>query len=356
MKIHPLLNDPQAVLIVHLPPSNPVCDQDYRRTAEKALAAMQIELEGENAVIKPNVTVGELYADPDSGITTHPSFVWAMVDYLGQHGARQGGIYILEDPRNSNDSEPRHWRGTGYDEMAAQAGVKLRCPNAHSCVKKPVPKPLARSELPVSRLAVAPNTVLFNVPKLKTHNLALTTLCLKNLMGVVDVFERHFCAQAWQELPEEVRSNPRPRHEWLDRATHKRWQEGLARRLVDTARVVTPQLNLVEGVVGREGTGFQRGLNRSLGLAVAGINMVAVDSVASYLMGFDPQQLIYLRVAAAAGLGTNDLAQLRIYAVQDEAIVPCPDVDALRAQPPFRVISGLAGEENWLDEAKVFAL
>jgi hypothetical protein len=68
-----------------------------------------------------------------------------------------------------------------------------------------------------------------------------------------------------------------------------RWQEGLARRLTDTAQVIRPALNIVEGIVGREGTGFQRGRNRTLGLAVAGVNPVAVDSLTSYLMGFDPQ-------------------------------------------------------------------
>ena len=62
---------------------------------------------------------------------------------------------------------------------------------------------------------------------------------------------------------------------------HELWQTGLARRLADTAQVLRPALNIVEGVVGREGTGFHRGRNRPLGLVIAGVNMVAVDSVAS---------------------------------------------------------------------------
>jgi uncharacterized protein (DUF362 family) len=199
----------------------------------------------------------------------------------------------------------------------------------------------------VSRLAVSENTVLFNVPKLKTHNLGITTLGMKNLMGVVNVFDRHFCGQAWQEMPEEIRNDKRPREEWMDRAMHERLQEGLARRLADTAQVVQPHLNIVEGVVGREGTGFQRGKNRSLGLVVAGINVVAVDSVASYLMGFDPLELVYLRVAVSVGLGSNDLSELQLYTVQNGDVVPCRDVEALRAYPPFRVLSGIMGEESW---------
>ena len=341
MKLHPLLDSPDAVLISKTPLPDAVGWEDYRRAAWQMLSAMQIELEGENAVLKPNVTVGEKYADPDTGITTHPGFLQGAIEYLLQHGSRRGSVYILEDPRNANDNEPRHWRGTGYPEVSTATGAKLRCPKTFTCVKKPVPHPLVHPEINVSRLATAPNTVLFNIPKLKTHNLGITTLCLKNLMGVVNVFDRHFCAQAWQDLPEEARTNDQPRETWMDRAMHELWQAGLARRLIDLAQVVRPQVNLVEGVVARDGTGFNRGRNYALGLCIAGTNMVAVDSVASYLMGFDPRELVYLRMAAEAGLGSNDLGRLHIYVVEHGAIVPCHDVEALRAQPPLRVISGI---------------
>lgn len=347
MKIHPWLSDPHAVLISHVPVSDPVQWEDYRTAAHRAMVAMQIELEGEKAVIKPNLTAAEGFADPDTGITTHPTFVQGMVEYLQAHGVRRGGTYILEDPRNHNDNEPRHWHETGYRELAERTGAKLRCPTTYTCTRRTVPHPLAHNVLNVSRLAVSPNTVLFNVPKLKTHNLSITTLCIKNLMGIVNVFDRHFCSQALQEIPTETRGDRGQQKEWMDRAMHERWQTGLARRLADTSQVVRSHINIVEGVVGREGTGFQHGRNHPLGLVVAGINVVAVDTVASYLMGFDPQQLITLRVASEAGLGSNDLGQLRFYTLREGGLVPCGDIEALRARPPLRVISNIIGEEEW---------
>ncbi|NLS79531.1 MAG: DUF362 domain-containing protein [Chloroflexi bacterium] len=351
MKMHPLLQDPAAVLVIHnLLPAGAgaaVPWAQFQRAAREALAALQLELDGERVVIKPNVTAGERFQDPDCGIGVHPGFVQGMIEHLVGHGARASRITIAEDPRDTDDNDPRHWRGTGYDTMAPAMGVKLYSPTTYTCVKRPVPRPLAHPVLNVSRLAVQPGAVLLNVPKLKTHNLGITTLCLKNLMGLVNVFDRHYCGQAWKELPEEARSDPRPRGEWLTRELHERWQEGLARRLADTAQVIRPTLNVVEGVVGREGTGFQRGRNRALGWVIAGVNVVAVDSVASYLMGFDPQKLIYLQVATAAGLGESDLGKLRVYAAQGAEFAPC-DPAALRADPPFRVISNIVGEDPGL--------
>jgi uncharacterized protein (DUF362 family) len=345
MRIHPLLRDPNAVLVLQRQLPSSVAWDDFRQAARQAMAAMQIELEGERVVIKPNLTSGERFADPDTGITTHPGFVQGMVEYLKEHASRANQITIAEDPRNSNDNAPRRWSGTGFERVALETGARLHCPTTYTCVKKQVAQPLIFPRLNVSRLAVAPNTVLFNVPKLKTHNLSITTLGMKNLMGLVNVFDRHFCAQAWNDLPVEINSNPHPRSEWYGRSVHERWQKGLAQRLADTARVIQPAMNLIEGIVGREGTGFQRGRNRSLGLAIAGVNLVAVDSLASYLMGFDPQSLIYLIVAARAGLGENDIRKLRVYTLQAGELALCMDVRALRIDPPFTVLTGIMGED-----------
>ena len=140
----------------------------------------------------------------------------------------------------SDDRSPRHWLGTGYREIAAASGVRLRSPVSYYCTRKQVPRPFAHPTYNITRYAVDPGTLLINVPKLKTHNLAITTLCLKNLMGLVDVYERHFCAQAWREIPVPPGNRgvyARPKSEWMDADLHVAWQKGLARRLVDLAVV-----------------------------------------------------------------------------------------------------------------------
>jgi len=297
-------------------------------------------------VLKPNVTSGERNQDPDTGITTHPAFIAGLIRHLKAHGANPDSVHIIEDPHNRDDESPCHWRGTGFIEMANAEGASLSCPTRDTIVRREIPDPLAHASRLVSEPVVRPGTVLINVPKLKTHNLAITTLCMKNQQGLVYVLERHYCSQALREIVSPDINTGLARGEWMDDALHERWQEGLARRLADLAKIVVPSLNVVEGVVGRDGTGFSRGRNYPLGLVVVGINMVGVDAVASYLMGFDPESLIYLNVAAAAGLGTNRIADLNVYCASDGDLAPCADLDSWRADPPFRVLRGLASDPD----------
>jgi hypothetical protein len=75
-----------------------------------------------------------------------------------------------------------------------------------------------------------------------------------------------------------------------------------------------------------------------MGLAIAGINTVAVDTVTSYLMGFNPDHIGYLRISAERGLGTNDLDRIDVLLVDGAELVPFDDLKSLRADPPFNVI------------------
>jgi uncharacterized protein (DUF362 family) len=345
MKLDSRLLSPKSVAIYRRPVSPTPSVAEFQAAAEEALGVMRLELEGEPVVLKPNVTAGEHF-HPEAGITTHPAFVGGMVRYLRAHGAAPNEIHIVEDPHNQDDESPPTWENTGYPEMARAVGTNLSAPARETIVRKSVPQPLAHTSRLVSSLAVEPGTIYINVPKLKTHNLAITTLCIKNQQGLVYVLERHYCAQAMQEMDLQGIDTSRPREEWMDEALHERWQEGLARRLADLATIAVPHLNVIEGVVGRDGTGFNRGTNYPLGLVVAGVNMVAVDSVASYLMGFDPQQLIYLRVAAEAGLGIHDPTQLDIYTSEGGELIPCDDLDRWRANPSFNIIRGVRPEAS----------
>lgn len=340
MRLHPLLRRPEVVVVSRTAVSPKPTAAEYRSAGRAILEAIGLEIAGERVVLKPNLTTAEQRADPDDGISTHPAFLRGLVDHLRAHGARRGRLYVLEDPLDEDHDRPRDWDRTGLPQALDGTGVKLRFPTASTVVRRRVPGPLVHAERRVSRLAVEDGTVLVNVPKLKTHGIAITTVCVKNLMGVDYVADRHYCGQAIRAaLPRAAQQGGPDFAAWATFDDHEKVQLELAKRLVDLVKVVRPALNVVEGVVGRDGTGFHRGRNFPLGVSLAGTCAVTVDAFASWLMGFDPLKLIYLQLAAAAGLGEIDPRKIEVYTVEIGGLVRCRDASGLRFRPAFDAIT-----------------
>jgi uncharacterized protein (DUF362 family) len=340
MRLHPLLKKPGVVIVSRTAVSAQPNPAEFIAAGRAILEAAGLELDGERVVLKPNLTTAEQRANPDDGISTHPAFLRGLVDHLRAHGARRDRTYVLEDPLDEDHDRPRDWSRTGLPQALEGTGVKLRFPTARTIVRRAVSDPLVHAERRVGRLAVDAGTVLINVPKLKTHGIAITTLCVKNLMGLDYVTDRHYCGQAIRAaLPRAAEQGGPDLCEWLTLDDHEKVQRELAKRLIDLAKVVRPALNVVEGVVGRDGTGFHRGRNFPLGVCLAGTNPVTVDAFASWLMGFDPLKLIYLSEAAAAGLGEIDPRKIEVYTVEIGGLVRCRDAAGLRARPAFDAIT-----------------
>jgi uncharacterized protein (DUF362 family) len=88
--------------------------------------------------------------------------------------------------------------------------------------------------------------------------------------------------------------------------------EAMNRNLVSLARATRPHLTVVDGFVGMHREGPRHGTPIRLGTVIAGIDPVAVDTVAAAVMGFDPSEIGYLVYAHEAGLGIGDLERITI--------------------------------------------
>jgi len=105
------------------------------------------------------------------------------------------------------------------------------------------------------------------------------------------------------------------------------WAEQWAQRMTDVIEVLpTPCVNMVEGVFGR---GHDSGIVLT-NFVAAGRSMTAVDSVASWLMGHDPREVPYLRIAGERGLGNNDIAKIPIYMLDGNGPRPVKDYRTLK--------------------------
>jgi uncharacterized protein (DUF362 family) len=115
--------------------------------------------------------------------------------------------------------------------------------------------------------------------------------------------------------------------------SHERW----AHKICDISLARTPDLNLVDALVPRDGTGFRQGSNRPMGIVLAGINQTAVDTIGTALMGFDPAKITYLKVAGQRGMGPNRVEDIRVLEVKDGGLHERKLLGDLVADPPFKV-------------------
>jgi uncharacterized protein (DUF362 family) len=92
-------------------------------------------------------------------------------------------------------------------------------------------------------------------------------------------------------------------------------------KIVDLASLFRDKvrLNVVDGLVGAEESEVY-GTPVEMQLIIAGQDMVAVDTVASAIMGMDPQQIQYLRLAEERGLGISNLLKIDIHGEKIAAV------------------------------------
>ncbi len=71
-------------------------------------------------------------------------------------------------------------------------------------------------------------------------------------------------------------------------------------------------VSVIDGILGMEGKGPLYGTPIHMGIALAGMDPVAVDTAAAMLMGFDPHEIRYLEICANKGLGVNEISRIDI--------------------------------------------
>ena len=300
--------------------------------------------DGRTFVLKPNVVnaarsdprTGELW-DADAGIVTNAHFVAGIADRLREMGASRVVIAEGGGTKMSPLFESR-----GYVAVAGARGVSLvdlfrESADAEEDLSWTRVDGVIFREIPFVRPINDPDTLLINVPTLKTHNLAIVSLCTKNLQGTIPVEYRGFCnahiREQMAQFPRNVRTarcyQPDFEARMADFRRHSldtTWEgrdELYAHRACDTVLGLPGAVHIVEGIVGRDGTGFHHGRDALTNLILAGTNPVHVDAVAAYLMGHDPRNIPYLQAACIRGLRSSDPEEIDVYLAQDAGMERC---------------------------------
>lgn len=321
-------NRPDTVVLYRSPGTYPYPERDFTTAARALLDILRPEIDKPKVTLKPNVVHG---VSPDSGITVHPGFLRGVVEYLLDSGISASAISVAEGGGGEENRDmAEHFANVGFDTLRDELGFDLVDLNAGDYVRVDIPDGQVFKQMPIGRTVWDPDAYFINIPKMRTHNLGVTTISLKNLQGiVVPMEERHMCTLF-------------PRYEGdrggdgLDNSildSHERW----AHKICDISLARTPDLNIVDGLVPRDGTGFRNGNDRPMGIALASVNQTAIDTIGTALMGIDPANVTYLRVAGERGMGPNRVEDIRVLEVVDGTLAERDGIDGLIADPPFRV-------------------
>jgi uncharacterized protein (DUF362 family) len=234
-------------------------------------------------IIKPNLVVPRT---AETGITTDPQVVRALVDLALEAGAAQ--VFIVESGPNG-----AHFSACGYDFFDAydpHRRVALISLNNEPVVLAEVPGGgMAYTGLFMPELLLADDVLFISAAKLKCHLHTHATLTTKNLMGLPP--------------PERYGST------LVRSAMHGR---GISQTIVDLNLVRPIDFAVVDGVIGGEGNGPVRVTPVRLDLVVAGQNSVAVDRVCLWATSLPQDGVQHLTYAAQKGLGPADVEEVEM--------------------------------------------
>jgi uncharacterized protein (DUF362 family) len=236
---------------------------------------------GKKVLVKPNLTTN---MQASTGVTTHPYLVSDAVRYLLDSEAAEvvigEGCWGRVSPA---------YESLGFYEMGKELGVRIIDFHDDEEVRVKVPDPLAVETFGIAR-TVLESEVILNIPVLKIHaGESRVTLCAKNMMGCI-ARDKGFM--------------------------HANFNA----KIIDLLKIVRPDLNIVDGIVGMEKEEIQ-GSPVGANVLVAGSDFVAVDSICSRIMGFGPGEVEHIEMAARHGFGTADPSAMRIQGFDPTGIV-----------------------------------
>ena len=221
-------------------------------------------------LIKPNYVVAE---PPSTGITTDSVVLEKIITFAKKCGVKN----IVVGEGGADDTE-RAFDIVGIRKITTKQKVKLVNLNRDTRITVKVPQALALKEVGVAETALK-STCIINVPKLKVHHMALVTLSMKNLMGLI--------------LPKSIMHNQ------------------INEKIVDLTSFFRSKvrINIIDGIIGAE-LDETRGSPVKTGVIIAGEDIVAVDTVATAVMGIEPKKVKYLKLAEKKGLGISNLKKI----------------------------------------------
>ncbi len=255
---------------------------DARRMTMQLLQAARPELGLDKNVsigLKPNLVVAKGYK---SGATTNPVISEAIIEYFAERG--YNNLKVIESSWLAVKTKDA-FKVCGYDDLAKRYGIELIDVKKDSFKKCE----FRGMEINISQRAFDID-YLINLPLIKGHCQTKITCALKNLKGLIpDSEKRRFHAM------------------------------GLHKPIAYLNKMIYPSLTIADGIY--TDPDFEEGGNpAAMNTMIAGTDSVLIDAYAADLLGYCPEDIEYIKIAADIGVGSSDLSGAEIVHIGKAAL------------------------------------
>ncbi len=297
-----------------------IASEAVRNAVDMIGGIKKIVKKGDKVFIKPNLVAP---LTKESGAITDPEITRAVIQLVREAGASQ--IRVGDAPFFFYKSR-RAFEVTGTEKVVEEEGAEVVYLDEDEYLEIESPKAKLMNTIKMPKTLLDCDKFI-TVPKLKTHSMCRVSLAIKNQIGLLS--------------PEEKQIYHRT---------------DIHQKVVDVTLAATPDLAIIDGLVALEGQGPTYGNAVDTGIIIAGTDMVSVDAVASSIMGFEPQEIPHIRLAALQGLGEMDLNKIELKGASiNEARkrFKRPSADVMGIYPNVEVYVGCACNEGCLAWTRV---
>jgi len=257
---------------------------------------------GKRIVVKPNFV-----SSSNQLASSHVDQVRGILDFFKESGHRKD-IFIAEAASGDTGKAFEHY---GYELLIREYGVKLIDLNQGEYSIIPIRDYHGnRIDVRVSRLLFDKDIYLVSATRLKTHDVVVVTLVIKNIvMGSLLMPDK---ISVLQGIPQTNRN------------------------IAALGKYVWPDLAVIDGLEGMEGDGPSKGDPKHVGVAIAGRDALAVDRVCCEVMGVEFKKVGYLYYCQEMKLGEGELKNIELIG---EHLVNCIT--------PFRLHRDVKKQYDW---------
>lgn len=239
-----------------------------------------IDVQGKKLLLKPNILSD---SDPGKAVCTHPEFVRAVIKFMQKNGASK--IYVGDSP--AMQKSDFSGRKSGIRQVAEETGTKwIDFTTGTTIIRTESGRKV--KEFKVTSIIDEVDMVI-SLPKMKTHQHMLYTGAVKNLFGLIP-------------------GSAKSRYHITYIHIHN-----FGEMLLDLLEAVKPAYSIMDAVIGMEGPGpGTGGYPRPVKLILASPNAVALDTIASKIIGYNPMVIPTISLALKRDLGLKHFSDISV--------------------------------------------